>query len=77
MRRVTRELPLVARRITEVRESKNLSRQELGAEVGLTYLQVYRIEKGQTDVSAEMVSKIADALGASPAAFYRESKAAS
>ena len=77
MRRMAREAPLVARRIAEVRESKNMTRVGLGKLVGLTYLQVYRIEKGQTDVSAEVVSEIASALGVSAGSFYRESKAAS
>lgn len=78
------ERSLVARRIEQIREAKKISRRDLGILVGklrgddgLTYLQVYRIEKDEVDVSADLLASIAEVLDASVASFYRESRAAS
>jgi len=68
---------LIARRIEEIRDAKGMTRRALGELVELTYLQVYRIEKGEVEVSADKLAEIAEALDASVASFYRESKAAS
>jgi transcriptional regulator with XRE-family HTH domain len=68
---------LIARRIAEIRDGKKMSRRELGDRVDLTYLQVYRIEKGEVEISADKLAEIAEVLDASVASFYRESKAAS
>lgn len=69
------QLSVVARRIKEVREAKKLSRQGLADRLGTTYLQVYRIETGARDVSAEEVIEFADALGTSVTSLYREARA--
>lgn len=69
------ERSLVARRIEEIRLAKKMTRRGLGDLIGLSYLQVYRIEKDEVDVSAEMLVTIAEKLDVSPASFYRESKA--
>lgn len=71
------ERSLVARRIEEVRLAKKKTRKWLGEQLGLTYLQVYRIEKDEVTVSAEMVLKIAEVLDVSAASLIRESRAAS
>lgn len=63
---------LVARRIQEIRVAKKLSRQELADRLGVTYLQVYRIETGKTDVHADDAPKLAKALDVSIASLYRE-----
>lgn len=68
-------IPLVARRIQEVREAKKISRQSLAEKLETTYLQVYRIETGVTVLSAEDVPRIAEALDVSVASLYREARA--
>jgi transcriptional regulator with XRE-family HTH domain len=68
---------LVARRIQEIRIAKGMSRQGLGDLVGKTYLQIYRIEKGETEVTTNEAVAIADALEVSVSSLFRESKAAS
>ena len=68
---------MVARRIQEIRVAKKLSRQDLADLVGVTYLKIYRIEEGVTQVDVDDVPKFADALDVSVASLYRESKAAS
>ncbi len=67
---------LVARRIKEIREAKRMSRQQLAAKLDASYLQIYRIETGVTDIPADDVPRYADALEVSVASFYRESKSA-
>lgn len=74
---MVKELSLVARRIAEIRKAKKLSRQALADRLGVTYLQVYRIENGVTDVSADVAADYADALDVSVASLFRESRAAS
>lgn len=66
---------LVGPRIEEIRKAKKLSRQELGDKLGLTYLQVYRMETGETEISADDIPEIAAALGCSITSLYREAKA--
>lgn len=76
---------LVGRRIFEIRTARKLSRQDLAdrltaeglgsKEKGVTYLQVYRMEMGETDVSADDVPTIARVLECSIASLYREAKA--
>lgn len=79
---------LVARRVREIREAKKLSRQQLADIVALirrpdgsrppcTYLQVYRIETGVTELAVDDVPRYAEALDVSVASLYRESRAAS
>lgn len=80
------EPSLVARRIQVIRESRRMSRQELadsvtalrkaaGHDGGITYLQVYRIEKGIIEIHVDDVPLFADALGCSVGHLYREAKA--
>lgn len=71
------EISIVARRIEEIRVAKKLSRQALGDLVGKTYLQIYRIEKGLTDVTADETVTFAEALDVAVASLFRESRAAS
>lgn len=71
----SQEPSLVARRIKEVRKSKKLSRQQLADLMETTYLQIYRIEEGVTDVHADDVPRFAVALDCSVASLYREARA--
>jgi transcriptional regulator with XRE-family HTH domain len=73
---VAEELSLVARRIKEIREAKKWSRQQLARKLGVTYLQVYRIENGKVHVSADTAASFADALEVSVASLFRQSRAA-
>jgi len=66
---------IIARRIKEIRLAKGWSRQQLADELETTYLQIYRIEKGITEVSADALPGFADALGVPVASLYRESRA--
>jgi transcriptional regulator with XRE-family HTH domain len=53
-------------RIKQLRKEKGLSQAELGKLVGLSYAQIGRYEKKGMQPSAEVLNKIAEALGASP-----------
>ena len=68
----------VAARIVEARKAKKLSRQQLADKLKTTYLQVYRIETGVTEVSLDTAARYAKALRV-PVEFLLlgESKAAS
>lgn len=69
---------LVGRRIKEIREAKNLTRQELAELAGVNYLDVYRIETGfKKKVTVEDAAPYATALGVSVISLCREGKAAS
>ncbi len=70
-----KERSLVALRIEQIRKAKNLTRRELAAQLGVTYLQVYRIENGVTDVSATAAAAFAAALGVTVSQLYREARA--
>lgn len=70
------ERPLVARRIEEVRTRKRISRQQLAAAMGTTRMRIWRLENGETEVSAEVLAKIAEHLGVRVETLYRESGAA-
>lgn len=69
-----KEPSLVARRIEEVRTSKKLSREELAQRLKTTRLQVWRLETGKIEVSADDVVAYAAALEVTVALLYRESK---
>lgn len=74
MRRMA-EPSIVAARMQEIREAKKWSRQQLADRLDVTYLQVYRMETGEVDISASDVPGIAEALGCSVASLYREARA--
>lgn len=61
---------LVAQRIQKIRKARKMSRQEFAAELGTSYLQVYRIEKGVTEISADDVPEFARALRCDVADLY-------
>lgn len=65
----------VGKRIEEIRKARNLSRQALADKLGLTYLQVYRIEKGIVDLSADDAPRWAESLDCTVVSLYRESRA--
>lgn len=55
-----------ARRIRTLRRGLKLSRKQLADKLGVTYLQVYRIECGITAVDQDKASMFGRALGADP-----------
>lgn len=57
--------------IEEIRKQKKLSRQVVADRLKTRRIQVWRIENGITDLSADDVPLWADALGVSVAAIYR------
>lgn len=67
---------MVARRIQEIRTAKKLSRRQLADKLGVTYLQIYRIETGVVDVHADDVPRFAAELDVSVATLYRETRSA-
>lgn len=70
------DLPsVVARRIEEIRTARGLSRQAFGDKVGLTYLQVYRLEKGKKQVTADLAASAAAALEVEVGTLYLEARA--
>jgi transcriptional regulator with XRE-family HTH domain len=52
----------IGTRIKELRTQKRLKQAELGAIVGLTYVQIGRYELGKAEPSSNMLSKLAKAL---------------
>ncbi len=60
----------IAKRIQEIRKARKLSRQQLAEKLGTTYLQIYRVEKGVTEVSADDVPRFADVLKVDVATLY-------
>ncbi len=52
-------------RIKELRVKNSLTQSELAQRVGLTYIQIGRYEKGKSSPSADVLGKLADALGVS------------
>jgi transcriptional regulator with XRE-family HTH domain len=52
----------IGTRIKELRIQKRLKQAELGAIVGLTYVQIGRYELGKAEPSSNMLSKLAKAL---------------
>lgn len=67
---------VVARRIEEIRVAKKLSRKALGKSLGVSYLQVYRLEKGLIGITADTAADVAEVLGVTVASLYREGRAA-
>lgn len=51
-----------AKRIREIRLSKNLSQAELAEKIGIAVQNYWKIEKGITDLTLSRLNKIADAL---------------
>jgi len=62
----------VGARIRLFRKMRGLSQQTLADAVGVTFQQVQKYERGANRVSASMLSRIADALGAPVAELFGE-----
>lgn len=66
----------VGRRILLTRKARGVSQQVLAEAVGVTFQQIQKYERGTNRVSASMLYRIAEALGASVAEFFAEGDAA-
>jgi transcriptional regulator with XRE-family HTH domain len=71
----TREGPqpidvLVERRVRMLRVSRGLSQSDLAREVGITFQQVQKYEKGTNRISASMLHGIARVLGVPEGQFF-------
>jgi transcriptional regulator with XRE-family HTH domain len=60
----------VGRRLRQRRIALGISQEQLGAELGLTFQQVQKYEKGQNRISAGRLYKIAHILSVSVEHFY-------
>ena len=55
-----------------LRERLKVSAKELAARVGLSQSQISRLEKGQRRIDADVLRRIASALGVDPSHFFRD-----
>lgn len=53
----------IGERIKELRTARKLTQSELAQLVGLSYIQIGRYETGKSAPSADVLNKLADALG--------------
>ncbi len=60
----------IGENIRKKRKKKNLSLEELGLEMGLTRMQVHRIEKGY-NITATTILKLSIALGVTPSELVK------
>lgn len=60
--------------IKRIREARGISQMELGEEVGVSFQQIQKYEKGINKISAERIQQIAKALGTSVNTFFEEEK---
>lgn len=64
----------IGERIKELREQQAITGKDLALRTGLSQSQITRLEKGQRRVDSEVLVRLADALGISPAAFFDADK---
>ena len=57
----------VMNRIREIREAAGLTQEELAEMVGTTATHIWRLEQGRTKLTADWMTRLAEALGCSPA----------
>lgn len=53
----------VGERIKQLRKEQELTQQQLGEMVGITYIQIGRYETNKSNASADVLQKVAEALG--------------
>jgi transcriptional regulator with XRE-family HTH domain len=62
----------VGLRLRTLRKSKNMSQEELGKSLGITFQQIQKYERGVNRISASMLVKSARTLGVPPASLLPE-----
>ena len=55
----------VGKRVAELRRERNLSQAEFGKKLGISGQSVSKMERGQTNISAQLIVNICDATGVS------------
>ena len=58
--------------IKRIREARGMSQMELAEEVGVSFQQIQKYEKGINRISAERIQQIAKALGTSVNTFFEK-----
>jgi transcriptional regulator with XRE-family HTH domain len=65
---------IIGKRIRKIRESKDLSQENVGGELGMSGSAYSKIERGQTEASTTKLIKIAVILGVDVADFFIDVK---
>ena len=60
--------------IRRIREARGISQMELAEQVGVSFQQIQKYEKGINRISVERVQQIAKALGTSVSTFFEKEK---
>lgn len=60
--------------IKRIRKTSGISQMKLAEEVGVSFQQIQKYEKGVNKISIEMIQRIAMALGISVSAFFEREK---
>jgi len=61
--------------IKRIRKALGISQMKLAEEVGVSFQQIQKYERGINKISAEMIQRIAMALGISVSTFFEKEKA--
>jgi transcriptional regulator with XRE-family HTH domain len=61
--------------IKRIREARGMSQMELAEQVGVSFQQIQKYEKGINRISAERIQQIAKALGTSVNTFFEKERA--
>jgi len=60
--------------IKRIREARGMSQMELAEQVGVSFQQIQKYEKGVNKISAERIQQIAKALGTSVNTFFEKER---
>lgn len=74
-RRATADDVAIGQKVRALRLDRGLSQSDLGQQVGVTFQQMQKYEKGSNRISAGRLARIAAALGVPVTAFYGEAAA--
>jgi transcriptional regulator with XRE-family HTH domain len=71
---VTKSHKQIGIEIKRIREARGMSQMELAEEVGVSFQQIQKYEKGINKISVERIQQIAKALGTSVNTFFEKEK---
>ncbi len=71
---VTKSHKQIGIEIKRIRETRGMSQMELAEEVGVSFQQIQKYEKGINKISVERIQQIAKALGTSVNTFFEKEK---
>ena len=72
-RRVPKEKPFCAERLTTIRLEENLTQEQLAEKLGVDKQMIYRIESGKIRLSTDFLQKICQTLDVSADYFFLQS----